>query len=326
MYNVVNGQNLRLDQHSAQVILENEPIFKIPSFGLDGHISWKGCYGTPSTALAALKTFSDKKQLAEEKHKELVDIFSGSIFRTDKDKPETKDLHPTITAAPPSTMLKIFGGPLSYEDFTKRFDEAGIMTKIFAQKLPENEKQEPMDGEASDAKGLATDWYSYVVPHDGKCNNDFVAQLPNIRVQVPRNMTNVLRWLQEVYRATFPGSVNTDTFCVLLHHERKNVVAVGDAFEWHEGHFNNLASNMLTRQQVFGDVTFISKSAPVYSKKKKSKKTPAASTSADADVIIDDVSAAVKSPESVKIKVTIPAAKARVKSIVNNKAKKPKTV
>ena len=67
-----------------------------------------------------------------------------------------------------------------------------------------------------------------------------------------------------------------------MHTDKKNVFAVGNPVNWSEGTFNNLASNMLGRQQVFGDVFFISKNGISYPKKRKGgkKKQPAVPASA----------------------------------------------
>lgn len=69
-----------------------------------------------------------------------------------------------------------------------------------------------------------------------------------------------------------------------VHTDKKNVFAVGNPVNWGEGAFNNLASNMLGRQQVFGDVFFISKNGISYPKKRKGgkKKQAAAAQQASA--------------------------------------------
>lgn len=270
MYNVIHGKTIRLDQHSGAHIREGETIFKIPTFGIDGRVHWKGCYGTPSTALAALKTYADKKKYPEEKHKEIVNIFIASLSRVDKEDPVTKDKHLTIVAAPPPSMLKLFDGPLSYDEYYKRFDEEGLMRTVFGQRIPDAEQEGASNVESIDqVKGQPSDWNCVLIPHDGKSNNDYLQALPSIKVQVPRNIGNTLNWLQEAAAGRITSE--TGAFAVILHPDKKNVVTIANPAEWHEGPHNNLASNLLGHQPVFGDALYISKSLPAYKKKKQQK-------------------------------------------------------
>lgn len=281
MYNVVQGKNFRLDQHSAEVIDEKQPIFRIPIFGISGQIAWKGCFIDPCTALASLKNHCDKKHLREEKQQELMNIFYNSLSRKDQEDPITKDIHLTITAAPSANLLKLFGGALSYEEYRKRYDDQGLMHKVFVQKIPDHEANSAVSKLASgggDPNSPTTSvWNCCMIPNDGKLNNDFVAALPQMNVPVPRNMYYCLSWLQEMYKTTVGAQcLNTsslcDSFTVTVHTDKKNVFAVGNPVNWGEGAFNNLASNMLGRQQVFGDVFFISKNGISYPKKRKGGK------------------------------------------------------
>jgi hypothetical protein len=298
MYNVVQGKNLRLDQHSAEVIDDDaHNPFRIPVFDVGGNISWKGCFVDPCTALAALKTHCDKKHLREEKQKELVDIFSSSIFRKDQQDPATKDLHLTVTAAPSPTLLKLFGGALSYEEYRKRYDELGLMDKVFSQKVPEHEGNSKEVTGTTEREGShpPTCWNFCLVPHNGKLNNDYVASLPQQSTVVPRNLYSCISWMQDMWAAinnnsnpatkeetpsttatttkTKGSCASSDSFAIIIHGDKKNVFALGDPVTWNDGPFNNLASNMLGRKQVFGDALYISKNPIAYPKKRKNSKS-----------------------------------------------------
>jgi hypothetical protein len=268
MFNVVQKTSFRLDQHTAELIHEKQHIYKIPVFTPNGKIMWKGCFSSPCTALAAVKDYSDSKKLPEEKHNELCNIFQTSLYRCDQEESSTtKDQHFTVVAAPPSSMLNVFGGPLTLLEFQKRYDEGGMMTKVYKQKLPDSEDGESGLESNDQVKGQPSDWNATVIPYDGKVNEEFVKALPSLKVETTRNLWNVINYVHELCVEFEVGS-NSQSFVVTVHPEKKNVFAISDPLQWNDGAYNNLGSKLLGKQTIFGDAVVISKNPLVFSRKK----------------------------------------------------------
>ena len=201
-----------------------------------------------------------------------MSVFQSTLFRNDQyEGSPTKDMKPTIVAAPAANLLKLFGGTLTHEEFRKKYDELGLMHTVYSQKIPagdddSNEKLESV-------KGHPTDWFCLYVPADSKSSNEYLGGLHAWKSEIPRNLNNTIEFLRKSFSENLPkvDEGECHAFTVVVHPEKKNIFAICDPQEWKET-INKLGTRLLGKQDLFGDAIFFTKTIPNLNKKKSVKK------------------------------------------------------
>ena len=266
MYNLIHGVNFRMDQHTSEPILPGACWFKIPVFDTRGTVEWKGCYTTPNTALAGIKSYSDTKKLSQEKHNELCDIFQASLILLESKIPENlKGTHFTVKAAPAHHSLKAFGGNDTFEQYRAKYDEHFIMDKIYAQKITSTVEN------TSGAVGDMKKWNLTVIPTVGAANEEFLQKLECNQTDVPRNIANVIEALVAFYDAIQgKNDGSTNSIVVYRNPDKKNVFGIGAPQDFETLVVNKLGHKLLGNQNVYGEVVLFSKRPLSLSKKRAS--------------------------------------------------------
>lgn len=130
MITSVHRQGRVVDQWSGEAF-DSIVRFKIPVF--DGK-KWKGCYATPSTALAALKAhISDNFRDKQDQQAMLEDLFQSSLRRKSESDPRWSGF--IIQAAPHFTELRDFGGAVSLDAYHAKYNH-DLQRILFLQEIP----------------------------------------------------------------------------------------------------------------------------------------------------------------------------------------------
>jgi len=148
MITTVHHKSRAIDQWTGEAF--NADIkFKIPV--ADGK-KWKGCYATPSSALAALKAYIMDSLRDKPDHQSMLeDFFQASLRREYDPDPRTNSF--VIQAAPHFTELVDFGGTLSLEAYHDKYNH-DLQRRLFKQVVPRQSQTEE-EGAGADAAAAA---------------------------------------------------------------------------------------------------------------------------------------------------------------------------
>lgn len=130
MITSVHSQGRVIDLWTGEAF-DSAVRFKIPV--LDGK-KWKGCYATPSTALAALKVHISENLKDKPDHQAMLeDLFQSSLRRKPDADPRTNSF--VIQAAPHFSELVEFGGSVTLDAFHEKYNHA-LQRRLFTQVIP----------------------------------------------------------------------------------------------------------------------------------------------------------------------------------------------
>lgn len=260
MISVVHGKKLFTDQWTGESVEER---FRIPRKGLK---EWYGCFGSPSTALAALIHEAEKPEsgLSREEANELIDLFETSLRR----KPGQEREPFTIQPAPSFRNLVSWGGAMSFQEYHATYEHDRELA-LFTQALPDEggdrekgdkgEKGEmEVDSDQERQPNAPKKWYRETGVSPG--GDD----LSTSRVMMPRCTS---AWL-DFLKAHRNGE---DSVVVYFHPSAQKIFCVGSAKSFN-GIVNRRASEILGNVSVFGKVDVYHKNKMRPKKVKGSKK------------------------------------------------------
>lgn len=250
MISVIHGKQVKNCQWTGEPIFG--PIFKIPVDLTTPEKKWKGCYGSPSAALAALTLYVKEKELSREQMNELMDHFESSLRRTDYMREKDVALSP----APHYHTLKYWGGEMSLEDYHKVYghDE---QIKMYFQEIIPGETYVPKDEKASNPP---KPWkYALAQPKDKELFKECLAGMPRC----------VSAWLDHLKEFNPNFDTCPNAVVVYYHPSQDKLFAIGSPLDWGES-ANKKASEIFGGLPVYGKVHLFSKGQ--FKEKKKSKK------------------------------------------------------
>lgn len=186
--------------------------FKIPTG--DGK-KWKGCYATPSTALAALRAhLADTLRDKPDHQAQLVDLFQSSLRRSSDPDPRTNDF--VVLPAPHHSELADFGGALTLDQFHARYNHA-LQRRMFTQALRTGGEDE--GGEEPSGDTQPRPWHARSVAVTAGTSEDGDARQQTL----PRCVKGWLDFLRE--HAIWTQSV--DAITIYLSRKDKYCFALG---------------------------------------------------------------------------------------------------
>lgn len=254
MRSVVHGVSIQNCQWTGEPIVKKR--FRIPIKGLR---VWKGCYGSPSTALAGLADYAQKEKLEAEVQHELIDAFEASLRRAAGFEKEKF----TITVAPSFKFLKMWGGKMSideYHDMYKHDQQVDMyeqyipdksldntvaedLEELKRRKMAEDETFEDMEEcveERQNPPNAPKMWYT---TENGKEVGE---------KQMPRGVTSVLQFIREQNDGICPG--NPHMALLYLHPLSNKCFGIGKLHEWESNaRVSRWASEALGHTVVFGN-------------------------------------------------------------------------
>ena len=246
MNNIVHKTKLLVCQWTGETILKR---FRIPQNGSIG--SFTGCYGSPSTALAALNEYISAKALSDDQAHELFNMFQASLR---KGADYEKDTH-VVQAAPNYHLIDFWGGRMSLEEFHKMYNHA-YQIKAYDQEVQGEHNIPPTEETQSDAPTTSAStrahpWYHSVVdpkaPKEGG-NKTEPIEMPRCAAQ----------WI-EFLRVNNPDKEHSPNAIVFYFPvSDKNIFALGSPHAFNVTG-NRPASQILKNTCVFGPVTFYHK-------------------------------------------------------------------
>jgi hypothetical protein len=243
MQTQVHHKSFVIDQWTGESI-DSIKKFKIPTKGLK---TWKGSYGTPSTALAGLTNYISKTlTLTKDESDELFSVFQSTLVKSDVNE---KYPHFTITAAPSFMMLCEFGGKLSigqYHDIYGHDVQREIYSQIITHNGDDMEVTTPPPPK-SDSSILWT-MRSIATMESNKEEDDSVTQST-----IPRCVGSWLDFLRSMTHNDTPHAL-----VFYFHPKNDKIFGIGKPNDWNVS-LNKRVGNLFNKLPVFGDVRVISK-------------------------------------------------------------------
>lgn len=258
MINIIHGRKVYNCQWTGEPIFKR---FQIPHSGSKS--SFSGCYGSVSTATAALADYIKTNEIDKIKADEMFALFEGSIKRIDTGKPKF-----TIIAAPHYTMLAMFGGSMSLDEFHAKYyhdNQLALYEQVVVSEEDEAEETEPKD-----ASNLPKPWF---LTNLSPTTVDDV--LVPQAVKVPRCLLSLISFFKNSVddRECFPNAI-----VIYLHPRDDNVFAIGSP-----AYINNVAnkraSKLFGNTPVFGPVQIFHKTKLREKGRRKEKAVAAAASS-----------------------------------------------
>lgn len=241
MQTQVHSKKFVIDQWTGESF-EAELKFKIPHKGLR---IWKGCYGSPSTALAGLMNyFNMEKNLEKDEMDELLAVFQSSLKKTD---PNDKYPHFTINAAPSYYDLESFGGAKTLSEFHQIYGH-DIQREIYSQIIVHDIGEDEEDNSSSKSSSPPTRQWTMVKFPQGKCS-DFVVE----KTTMPRCSSSWLDFLVGMTDYDTPNAI-----VVYFNPKDDKMFAVGSPKDWNVK-LNKKAGDLFGKIPMFGEITVFSK-------------------------------------------------------------------
>lgn len=311
MFTSVHKKLFRICQWTGEAI-ENYVRIPIPAKLREGR-KWMGCYGSGSTALAAMNHFRSttwKDIVTEEEWKELCSMLRDSIHRR-RDIPEGQDKPDfALVAAKHYETLKTFSGEMTLEEFHSYYDHE-FQQKYLVQEMPKTEKGDGLEEEEDPALvtgNAPKPWRITKVGHTEK--RDSILQSPDA-LSVPRCAGAFVEWFLKLAHETEGDEWNS---CVIYFDPNdKKKFAIGSLADALTFNVNKKASDLMgaKTKPVFGDVSVIHKSETLKIKHRKRKMAE--------EVLLDEDETTMDADDKQEVKA--PAAKA---SKTNSGARAPK--
>ena len=200
----INKKQIRLCKFTGnQIVVDESPIYQLP-LGTRG--SWCGTYCCPGAAAAHLATIEKYSLLVRE---DLLNRFIKSLRRVEGAGSVSKD---AFQHAPDPNQLRLFGGPLTMEQYLETFNYKEQIEQI-KQVLPQGQ------GEGDGKGGKQIPWYRSLIPAGSGRVHTKDQQLEE---RMPNNTPAVVNWLLHGRHSVIlhrrhggkPGAKKVD-FCVV---------------------------------------------------------------------------------------------------------------
>jgi hypothetical protein len=256
-----HGSSFAIDSWTGESFAA-EKKFKIPT----PTGQWKGCYATPSTALAGIEDYVARVNPSPslDEHHYLRETFQSSLV---KDDPKHEFASFTIKIAPSFTTLAQFGGKLSYQAYHDHYDH-DIQRRIFSQVLPKPgiihettpPKQDTSSPSASTSVAVATQTTKAKRSTTSPNNWRFRMLVPGVEPPEEDGSVTMPRCFQSWLEFLSDNTVNEDIrhAMVVYIHPREKMFAIGSPSDWATV-VNKKATEMWNKIPVFGPVAVFRK-------------------------------------------------------------------